>query len=90
VENVNLAVVDRGYEQPIAYGADIVSATLQTIANHGSSPMRFEAALTTPRADHQGTGTIARASRPLTHRSKRRPSRSRRCSRSSPATRRSI
>jgi len=60
VENVNLAVVDRGYEQPIAYGADIVSATLQTIANHGSSPMRFEAALTTAQGGTiKGTGTIA-------------------------------
>jgi uncharacterized protein involved in outer membrane biogenesis len=60
VENVNLAVVDRGYEQPIAYGADIVSATLQTIANHGSSPMRFEAALTTAQGGTiKGAGTIA-------------------------------
>ena len=60
VESVNLALVDRGYEQPIAYGIDIVSATLRAIANHGESPMRFEAALTMGQGGTiKGHGTIA-------------------------------
>jgi uncharacterized protein involved in outer membrane biogenesis len=60
VESVNLALVNRGYAQPIAYGIDIVSATLRSIANHGESPMRFEAALAIAQGGTiKGNGTIA-------------------------------
>ena len=56
-----MAVVARGYEKPIAYGIDIVSAALHAVANHGGSPMRFEAALTTAQGGTvKATGTIAR------------------------------
>ena len=60
VEHVNVALVDRGYEKPITYGIDIVSATLHTITNHDRSPMRFEAALTVAQGGTiKGNGTIA-------------------------------
>ena len=57
--DVRIALEDRSYEQPIAYGVDIVSATIRGIANHGKAPMRFEAAVRVAQGGTvKGSGTI--------------------------------
>jgi hypothetical protein len=43
--DVQATLGDRRYEQPITYDAHVVSATVRSITNEGTAPMRFEAAV---------------------------------------------
>ena len=59
LDSIKLALVDRGYETPMAYGLDIASGTLQTVTNQGESPMRFEVAVSMAEGGTiKGNGTI--------------------------------
>jgi hypothetical protein len=60
LREVELALVDRGYEQPLRYDARIVAATLRDITNDGKTPGRFEAALRVAQGGAiDASGTIA-------------------------------
>ena len=60
--DVQLALGDRSYEQPITYDAHVVSATVRNVTNDGKAPMRFEAALRLAQGGTvDGSGTIAQS-----------------------------
>ena len=60
--DVQLALDDPSYEQPIVYDAHVASATVRDITNDGKAPMRFEAAVRVAQGGTvDGSGTIAQS-----------------------------
>ena len=60
--DLNVALRDRRYEQPIAYDAHVASATARDITSDGTTPVRFEAAVRVAQGGTvDGSGTIAQS-----------------------------
>jgi hypothetical protein len=62
VQDVNMALRDRRYEQPVAYDAHVASATVRNITSDRTAPVRFEAVLRVAQGGSvDGSGTITQS-----------------------------